>query len=266
MSAFGCCKTPGNGTSWKVVALRGRRFDPTPAGSRIGGPNLSPRAVPRSRSSVRHDDLDGHAGVRYPHGIRLGGGRMRIKVFALVISLLLPQAVQAWETRMGFGASWPGIGESGSHRNGQHALVGVQNRLGGSSMYFRGELMANRYSPQSYVMKSHPREVIPTADTWIKTVDEQALMVGPALVLQGRPDGNWSPYAVGGISYFVNFIHADIRPASQYSSAGTTTEFSLNYGAGLQAKFASATAFFEIRQHTRELGGRPLQLTLGVGF
>src|SRR5262249_34693280 len=134
-----------------------------------------------------------------------GGGSMPRAILsrALLLGLLLPQSVMAWEARIGAGTS------SGNHpipRDGLHFLLGIQNRLGPTPMFLRGELMGNRF------YKGRPAEVpsysIDQAGVyhietyWEYRYKDPSLMVGPALMFDARPEGPWSPYLIAGFGYY----------------------------------------------------------------
>src|SRR5262245_34687405 len=174
----------------------------------------------------------------------------------LVLVLLLPPAARAWEVRVGAG---PSAKREYNNPNGVNFGLGLQNRIGRSPLYFRGELAGSHYESLLHSMAHTPNE------TWIYQVDRPWLMLGSSMVLQVRPGGRWSPYALGGLGYYFEFYDLArlVSDRSVESSNWTSRSWGVNYGGGLQAKIGGKTEFLELRWHYDQWA-QGMNLTFGV--
>jgi len=182
---------------------------------------------------------------------------------AILLGLLLPQVAVAWETRIGAGPSTSGKWES-NDRDGLNVVLGIQGRIRHSAMFMRGELMGNRFHREKHAVS----KLSSFYTAWTYHFHDPSLMVGPALLFQGRPEGHWSPYVIGGVGYCRAFLtgtaSANGQPIYSYHNS-MVSRWDVNYGAGLQAKMGRTTGFLELRRHDTGFD-RPLQLTIGFGL
>jgi hypothetical protein len=185
---------------------------------------------------------------------------MRTISRVLVVGLLLPQAALAWEWRVGGGTTASGLLDE---PNGVHFALGVQNRIRNSAMYFRGDFAVSQQRSSRFRTDA-PFGASPDGLWQWESDSSPRVMVGPAIIFQGRPDASWSPYVIGGFDYhFVHLRHdllQDGQPVSSHS--WSSSGFNTNYGVGLQAGIGRATGFLEFRKH----GSHAYRLTLGLGL